>query len=80
MHIMDCVCIRGYVVCVHIWNGVYAYRGCVCAYGVMCVCMHYLVRRFLMFLWCCSFLSGQWLILCPAVAGTAEPVPSYQAG
>ena len=25
------------VVCVCMWGGLYAYGGCVCAYGVMCV-------------------------------------------
>ena len=56
------------VVCVHM------------AWSDVCACIIWLVRGFLMFLWCCSFLSGHWLIFCAAVAGTAKPVPSYQAG
>ena len=51
-----------------------------CVHKERCVCMHHLVRSFLMLLWHCSFLSGHWLILCAAVAGTIEPVPSHQAG
>ena len=53
---------------------------CVCIWSDACVCIIWLVRSFLMFLWCSSFLSGHWLILLAAVVGTAEPVPSYQAG
>ena len=60
------------VVCVH-------KEWCVGIRG-LCVCMHHLVRSFLMSLWRCSFLSGHRLIPCAAVAGTAEPVPSNQAG
>ena len=30
-----CVCIQGLCVCIR--SGMYAHRGCVCAYGVMCV-------------------------------------------
>ena len=83
---VNCVCAYG-VVCMHM--------GCVCAYGVVCmhmggvVCVHMEVcvymhhlagQKFLMFLWRSSFLSGHQLILCAAVVGTAELVPSYQTG
>ena len=44
----------------------------------MCIVVR-LVRSLLV-LRCCSFLSGHQLILCAVAAGTAETVPSYQAG
>ena len=84
MH-MDCVCAYG-VVCMHMgvvreYEWCVCIRGlCVCIWSDVCVCIIWLVKSFLMFLWRCSFLSGHWLILCAAVVGTAEPVPSYQAG
>ena len=45
----------------------------------MCIVVR--LARSLLVLCCCSFLSGhRLLILCAAVAGTSESVPSYQAG
>ena len=71
MH-MGCVCAYG-VVCMHMGGG-----GCIWKY--VCICIIWLVRSFLMFLWRSSFFSGHQLILCAAVVGTAELVPSYQTG
>ena len=74
-----CICIWGLCVC--IWSSVYAcVCVCLCIWGDVCVCIIWLIRSFLMFLWHFSFLSEHRLILCAAVEGTAEPVPSYQAG
>ena len=92
VHIGWCVCIHvcvhmGWCVCIHVrgcvcaYGAVYAYGGCVC---VQVMCVHHLAGQklatSLVSLWCCSFLSGHQLILWAAVAGTAEPAPSCQAG
>ena len=59
-----CVCIQGLCVCI---------RSDVCVYALS-------GQTFLDVLVAMLLLEWTWLILCPAVAGTAEPVPSYQAG
>ena len=70
-----CVC-----VCVCIWSGVYAYRGlCVCIWSG--VCMHHLGSQKFLDVLVVLFLlertvTKHQLILCAAVAGTAEPVLS----
>ena len=61
MH-MDCVCAYG-VVCIHTGGGGGGGGGG-CIWSDVFVCIIWLVRSFLIFLWRCYFLSGHRLILC----------------